>query len=250
LVYLKSDTSIASARVDKKDTTLPNNIKSEVFDQNEQGELQAKDPDYTPPQQQLNQNQQPPTYQQHQFVYIHRPIGAGQVPMSSYYPVYASPSQSHQQLHQYLVYVMPIGHGSTQPYNMALQSNLSDTNLVASTRPVMPQSVVPEVNPSVYKTPMASNSSFNQVPSNQYQQQYVSLPQNIHHPPHIIYGYEYDGATQEQLYYTQQQPANANAPPQYQSITPAPAAATLLDVSKHYPIDNNIQQQNRTSHQV
>lgn len=225
---LASDTSIESACVDKKDTTLPNNIKSEVFDQNQQGE-QAKDPDYTSPQQQLNQNQQPPTYQQHQFVYIHRPIGTGQVPMSSYYPVYASPSQSHQQLHQYPVYVMPIGHGSTQPYNMALQSNLSDTNVVASTRPLIPQSVVPEVNPS-----------FIQVRSNHYQQQYVSLPQNIHHPPQTIYGYEYGGATQEQLYYTQQQPANANAPPQYQSITISPAAAALLDVSKQFPIDNNI----------
>ena len=246
---MKSDSSIASACVDKKDTTLPNNIKSEVFDQNQQGE-QAKDPDYTLPQQQLNQNQQPPTYQQHQFVYIHRPIGTAQVPMSSYYPVYASPSQSHQQLHQYPVYVMPIGHGSTQPYNIALQSNLSDTNVVASTRPLMPQSVVPEVNSSVYKTPMASNPSFIQVPSNQYQQQYVSLPQNIHHPPRTIYGYEYGGATQEQVYYTQQQPANANTPPQYQTMTPAPAAAALLDVSKQFPIDNNIQQQNRTSQQV
>ncbi|CAJ2651521.1 unnamed protein product [Trifolium pratense] len=126
-------------------------------------------------------------------------LGTGQVPISSYYSYYAP--QSHQQLNQFPVYVMPIGLGSTQPYNMALQSNIADTNVVASVRP---QSVLPEVNPSVYKAPVASNSGFIQIPSNQFQQQYMTLSQNIHHPPHPIYGYDYDygGAMQEQVYST------------------------------------------------
>ncbi|PNX58343.1 hypothetical protein L195_g050862 [Trifolium pratense] len=133
---------------------------------------------------------------------------------------------------------------------MALQSNIADTNVVASVRP---QSVLPEVNPSVYKAPVASNSGFIQIPSNQFQQQYMTLSQNIHHPPHPIYGYDYDygGAMQEQVYSTQmqQQHSNANAPSQYQSMTPAVAGAAISDVSKQFPIDN-IQKPNKNSQQI
>ncbi|XP_045820290.1 uncharacterized protein LOC123913555 [Trifolium pratense] len=223
-------------------------VQSQVkSDQNQQGE-QVNNSTYTSAQQ-LDQNPQQPATYQNQFVYIHRPIGTGQVPISSYYPYYAP--QSHQQLNQFPIYVMPIGLGSTQPYNMALQPNIADTNVVASVRPQIPQSVVSEVTPSVYKAPVASNSGFIQIPSNQFQQQYVNLPQNIHHPPHPIYGYDYGGAMQEQIYYTQtqQQHANANAPSQYQSMTPAVAGAAISDVSKQFPTDK-IQQLNKNSQQV
>ncbi|PNX84916.1 putative uridine nucleosidase 2-like protein [Trifolium pratense] len=84
-------------------------------------------------------------------------------------------------------------------------------------------------------------------------QQYMTLSQNIHHPPHPIYGYDYDygGAMQEQVYSTQmqQQHSNANAPSQYQSMTPAVAGAAISDVSKQFPIDN-IQKPNKNSQQI
>ncbi|KAK2439598.1 Octicosapeptide/Phox/Bem1p family protein [Trifolium repens] len=204
-------------------------VQSKVKSDQNQQEEQVNNSTYTSPQQKPDQNPQQPATYQHQFVYIHRPIGTGQVPISSYYPYYAP--QSHQQLNQFPVYVMPIGLGSTQPYNMALQSNIADTNVVR------PQSVVPEMTTSVYKAPVASsNSGFIQIPSNQFQQQYMNLSQNIHHPPHPIYGYDYGGAMQEQVYYTQtqQQHSNANAPSQYQSMTPAVVGAAISDV----PIDN------------
>ncbi|XP_050899163.1 uncharacterized protein LOC127105982 [Lathyrus oleraceus] len=102
--------------------------------------------------------------QQHQSVYIHGPSGTGQVPISSYYPIYAP--QSYQQLHQY----------------------------------------------PVYKTSVGSNPAFVQIPSNQFQQ-YVSLPQNLN-IHQTIFGYEYSGAKQEQVYYTRQHHAGTIAPPQ------------------------------------
>ncbi|CAL0312388.1 unnamed protein product [Lupinus luteus] len=111
---------------------------------------------------------------------------------------------------------------------------------------------ISEVGPNVYKATMASNPAFVHIPPNQFQQQYVTLPQNIHHQTHPIaiapsattnYGYDqYEAPTQDQLYYTQQ-------PPQYQSMTPAAAAAALSDVSEQFPIDNT-QYPNRDSQPV
>ncbi|XP_019457522.1 PREDICTED: uncharacterized protein LOC109357922 [Lupinus angustifolius] len=254
---------------------IDNKAKSEIPDhipilQREQ----VQDSGYTLPPQ-MDQNQQ----QQQQFVhasshYIQHPTATGQMPMSSYYQVYAQPSQ--QQLHhpigqqQYPVYVMPVG--PTQPYNMALQSNIGDPNVVASGRSLIPhQSVAattaykdgtPPIYPTKSVTTTAykdgSNPAFVQMSSNQFQQQYVAMPQVHHHTQQPIavapsvatnYGYEYGGNVQDQAYYTQQQ-TTAPLPPQYQSMMPAAAAATLSDASKQFPADIIQQQPNRTSQQV
>ncbi|KAJ1437838.1 hypothetical protein SESBI_03261 [Sesbania bispinosa] len=193
-VYYNKE-QVQAAHVDNKGPPLQNTtIQTEISHQ------QLLDSGYTSPQQ-LDQNH--PQQQQLQFVYIHHPVavGTGQMPMSSYYQVYAPPSHSQQP-----IYVMPV----SQPYNMTLQSNIADPNL-----------------------------AFVQITSNQFQQQYVSLPQTIHHPvpPQPIsippsattnYGcYAYGGPTQQ-----------ATAPSQHhQSMTPP-----LSDVSKQFPVDN-IQQQ-------
>lgn len=230
-------------------------------------ETKPQDSSYMlPPQSDPNQQlQQPP--QQQQFVhpnthYIHHPTSTNQVPISSYYQVYPSPSQ--QQLHQpigqqqqYPIYVMPMG-STQQPYNMTLQHNINDPNVVASNRPLIPQSGTPPIYPNKAPNPnVASNSTFVQVPSNQFQQQYVGMPQFHHQPQHPInvapssganYGYEYSGNVEGQVYYTQQQ-TNAPLVTQYQSMTPAAAAAALSDASQQFPVDN-VQQPNRTSQPV
>ncbi|KAK7314603.1 hypothetical protein VNO77_33130 [Canavalia gladiata] len=273
---------VQAAPLDNKAVALTN-AKSEISDQvlGLQREL-VQDSGYTlPPHVDHNQQVQQPLVHANTH-YIHHPSATGPVPVSSYYPVYAPPPppQQQQQLHhpigqhQYPVYVMPVG--PTQPYNMALQPNIAD-HVVASSRPLIPQTVVtstaykdgtppiypksttptiPEVTPNVYKTPMASNPAFLPIPPNQFQPQYVGLPK-FHHPPQSIavapssttnYGYEYSGTMQDQAYYTQQQ-TTAPLIPQYQSMTPAAAAAALSDASKQFPADN-IQPPNRTSQPV
>lgn len=218
-----------------------------------------------PPQSDPNQQlQQPPPQQQQQFVhpnthYIHHPTSTNQVPISSYYQVYPPPSQQSQLHHpqQYPVYVMPIG-STQQPYNMTLQHNINEPNVVASSRPIIPQNGTPPIYPNKAPNPnVASNSTFVQVPSNQFQQQYVGMPQFHHQPQHPInvappsgtnYGYEYSGNVEGQVYYTQQQ-NSAPLVTQYQSMTPAAAAAALSDASQQFP-GENVQQSNRTSQPV
>ncbi|XP_014517078.1 uncharacterized protein LOC106774557 [Vigna radiata var. radiata] len=279
---------VQAAQLDNKLVALPNG-KSEISDQVIQVHGQVQDSGYPLPPQ-LDQNRQ--LQQQKPLVhasshYIHHPAATGQIPVSSYYPVYAPPPQ--QQLHppigqqQYPVYVMPVGPTQvTQPYNMALQHNMGDPNVLLSGRTLIPQSAVtsaaykdgtppiyptksvsptiPEVTPSVYKAPppVASNPAYAPIPPNQFQPQYVGLSQ-FHHPPQSIavapsstttnYGYEYGGHVQDQAYYTQQQTTTAPLLPQYQSMTPAAAAAALSDASKQFPADT-IQQQNRASQPV
>lgn len=217
-----------------------------------------------PPQSDPNQQLQQPPPQQQQFVhpnthYIHHPTSTNQVPITSYYQVYPPPSQQSQLHHpqQYPVYVMPIG-STQQPYNMTLQHNINDPNVVASSRPIIPQNGTPPIYPNKAPNPnVASNSTFVQVPSNQFQQQYVGMPQFHHQPQHPInvappsgtnYGYEYSGNVEGQVYYTQQQ-NNAPLVTQYQSMTPAAAAAALSDASQQFP-GENVQQSNRTSQPV
>lgn len=217
-----------------------------------------------PPQSDPNQQLQQPPQQQQQFVhpnthYIHHPTSTNQVPITSYYQVYPPPSQQSQLHHpqQYPVYVMPIG-STQQPYNMTLQHNINDPNVVASSRPIIPQNGTPPIYPNKAPNPnVASNSTFVQVPSNQFQQQYVGMPQFHHQPQHPInvappsgtnYGYEYSGNVEGQVYYTQQQ-NNAPLVTQYQSMTPAAAAAALSDASQQFP-GENVQQSNRTSQPV
>lgn len=152
---------------------------------------------------------------------------------------------------------MPIG-ATQQPYNMTLQHNISDPNVVSSIRPLIPQSGTPPIYPNKSPNPnVPSNSTFVQVPSSQFQQQYLGLPQFHHQPQHPInvapssgtnYGYEYGGNVQEQVYYAQPQ-TNATLVTQYQSMTPAAAAAALSDASQQFPADN-VQQPNRTSQPV
>ena len=268
---------VHAVQVENKAPALPN-TKSEISDHPNpsiQRERQIQESAYTLPPQ-LEQNQQL-QQQQQQYVhagthFIHHPAATGPVPMSSYYPVYTPPSQQQHPIgQQYPVYVMPVG--PTQPYNMALQANMADPNAVSSSaRPLIPQSAapsaaykdgtppiystksatptLPEVAPNIYKAPVASNQAFVQIPSSQFQQQYVGVAQ-IHHPTHVAssapanYGYEYVASAQDQAYYIQQQ--TVPLPPQYQSMTPAAAAAVLSDANKQFPADNISQQQNRTS---
>ncbi|QCD92252.1 hypothetical protein DEO72_LG5g314 [Vigna unguiculata] len=266
---------VQAAQLDNKLVAF-SNAKSEIPDQ----VIQVHDSGYTLPPQ-LDQNRQ--LQQQKPLVHASSHY-IGQVPVSSYYPVYAPPPQ--QQLHppigqqQYPVYVMPVGPTQvTQPYNI-----MGDPNVLVSGRTLIPQSAVtsaaykdgtppiyptksvsptiPDVTPSVYKAPpVASNPAYAPIPPNQFQPQYVGFqPQSqFHHPPQSIavapsstttnYGYEYGGHVQDQGYYTHQQTTTAPLLPQYQSMTPAAAAAALSDASKQYPADN-IQQQNRASQPV
>lgn len=216
--------------------------------------------------------------QQPQFVhasthYITHPA-TGQVPMTSYYPVYATPSQ--QQLHhqfmdqQYPVYVMSPG-AQAQQY-MSVQSNMADTSLMTSSRPLTPNpgmvaastaykdaippmypmktntTAKPEMAANLYRTTMTSPQQLVQVPSNQFQQQYVGFSQ-MHHPSQSLaaassgtvnYGLEYTNSPNDQVYYTHQA---APLPPQYQTMTAA-AAVALSDASKQLPTDSL--QQTRT----
>ncbi|KAB2609488.1 RNA polymerase II degradation factor 1-like [Pyrus ussuriensis x Pyrus communis] len=215
-------------------------------------------------QQQLQQQQQQQLQQQHQqqqqqYVhasthYMHHPAG-GQVPMQSYYTMYAPPSQQqpHHQIdhQQYPVYLMPVAQ-SQHSYNIPLQPNMSDTTVVASSRltspnpgsavykdsnipPVYPtKAASPEMSASVYKTAVPQTPTLVQVPSNQYQQQYLGFSQMHHRPSQSVamppsatnnYAYEYANPQHEQVFYTQHQAAPL--PPQYQSMTPAAAAAAV-----------------------
>ncbi|KAI4347219.1 hypothetical protein L6164_008049 [Bauhinia variegata] len=254
---------VQAAHGDNKAPPSLTHIKSEI------SEPQAQDSGYTLPSQ-LDQNQQ---HQQQQPQYVHasthyipHPAVPGAVPMSSYYPVYAPSSQ--QQVHhpigqQYPVYVMPVG--ATQAYNMTLQPNIvaADPSVIASGRAVVPQSAAaapaaykdgtPPIYPTKAANPVASSAAFVQIPSGQFQQQYVGVPQ-IHPPPQSItvappatsnYNFEYVASAQDQPYYPQQQTPTP-LPPQYQSMTPA---AALSDASKQHPAET-IQQQNRTSQPV
>ncbi|KAL1318461.1 hypothetical protein HN51_070781 [Arachis hypogaea] len=282
---------VQPSHVDNKAPTI-SNAKIEIREQ-------IQDPNYTLPPQ-LDQNQQ----LHQQFVqasspYIHHPAAAtNTVPVSSYYPVYAPPPplpsqptlhqhpipQTQQQQQYQPVYVMPVGH-TQQPYNVTLQHNIADPNMVASGRQLVPQSIAaPAVSTTAYKdgtlpiypprpnTQPQTTQAFIQIPSSHFQQQpqYVGLTQVQHHqqpppPQHIAvvpsgsggggganYGYEYGGGTvQDQAaYYTQQQQATtAPLTSQYQSMTPAAAAAALSDASKPFP-NENLQQPNRASQPV
>jgi hypothetical protein len=102
----------------------------------------------------------------------------------------------------------------------------------------------PEMASGIYRTAVASNPQFVQVPSRQFQQQYAGF-----HPSQSIavassgnYGFEYtNNPNHEQVYYTHQA---APLPSQYQTMTAA-AAIALSDASKQLPTESL--QQIRTS---
>lgn len=303
--FLYSDSSIASATSLSKPTyyhqeqvhVQPREVRgpaspSTMSDNSDVGSgnfvHQVKESGYViPPQLDQQQQQQQPQQQQfvqqpqqQQFVhagtqFIHHPA-TGPVPISSYYPIYAS--QAQQQYHhpidqQYPVYVMPAP--QKQPYNMAETTVVSSSRpLPSPSPPIVPTSAtykdgIPPVYPTktaspavpemgsntLYKTPVNSTPPPPLVqipPQTQFQQQYVGYTQMHHHPSQSIavassaaanYGFEYANPSHEQVYYTQH-PATP-LPSQYQTLTPAAAAIALSDAAKQPPTDNT--QQIRTS---
>lgn len=220
---------------------------------------------------QLDQQQQQPQQQfmQASMHYIPHPNAPAPVQMSSYYPVYASPSQQ-QQLHhpadqQYsAVYVMqPQPFMSMQSNNagvITMKSNATDAITMAPSRPLTPtpppamvaastaSPVYPtntatlakphEMTATVYRTAMPANHQVVQV-----QQPYAVGYSQMQHPPQSAaappsnYGYEYTNPTQDQIYYAQRQTPPL-PPPQYQTMTQAAAAAVLADASMQMPTDS------------
>lgn len=258
----KSDVSVQQPQVQMQQVQMSRYMMAS------QGEQQ---PPLQPQQQQQQQQQfiQPGTH------YMPHPP-SGQVPLQSYYQMYSpQPSQQHQQHqlldHQYPVYMMPAM--QSQQYNMSMQSNKADTTsttivgsnhtltspnpaVVAtpaaykeSMMPMYPtkaaQPAMPDMAPNVYKTAVTSTPQLVQIPSGQFQQQYVGYPQ-MHHPSQSIsvassgganYGFEYVNSPNDQAYYSQH-PA-AGYPPQYQTMTAA-AAMALSDASKQVPAEQQM----------
>ncbi|KAJ6418555.1 hypothetical protein OIU84_001837 [Salix udensis] len=187
------------------------------------------------------------------------------VPMTSYYPVYAPPSQQpHLPMdHQYPVYLMQVA--QPQPY-MSMQTNMADTAGATTSRPVAPppanyrdqhppiyhantvtSSAKPEMATTLYRTVMSPSPQLVQVPANQFQQSYMGYSQ-IQHPSQSInpaaasYAYsEYANSTNhDQLYYTPSAQGSP-LPPQFQSMNPA-AGVALADDSTQIAADNTMQQ--------
>uniref|UniRef100_A0A6N2KBF9 PB1 domain-containing protein n=1 Tax=Salix viminalis TaxID=40686 RepID=A0A6N2KBF9_SALVM len=179
------------------------------------------------------------------------------VPMTSYYPVYAPPSQQpHLPMdHQYPVYLMQVS--QPQPY-MSMQTNMADT-AGATPRAALDQhppiyhantvtsSAKPEMATTLYRTVMSPSPQLVQVPANQFQQSYMGYSQ-IQHPSQSInpaaasYAYsEYANSTNhDQLYYTPSAQGSP-LPPQFQSMNPA-AGVALADDSTQIAADNTMQQ--------
>ncbi|MGD7340671.1 hypothetical protein ACQCRO_27585, partial [Ralstonia pseudosolanacearum] len=104
-------------------------------------------------QQHLQQQQQQQQLQQQQFIntgthYIPQQ-GTGPMPMSSYYQMHPQQQQHpHQQLDSpYPMYYVTVP--QNQAYNYPLQSNISETTGIPSSRPPIPP------NPSMLPTPAA-----------------------------------------------------------------------------------------------
>ncbi|CAH1419380.1 unnamed protein product [Lactuca virosa] len=190
-------------------------------------------PDYAdtqpppPQQQQLNQDQQQQFYQTRPHYIHNQPPPPG----SSYYPVYAPPPQMDHQ--QYPLYFLPVS--QNHQYGMQMQSNPPD----AATNPTaIPSSAaVPPLYPTKTAVQMSTTPGMIQIPSNQFQQQYVNVSQIPHHPPTPLpnssggkYGYEYAHPTQDQVYYSNHHSVAAPLPSQYQTMSPA-SAMLLTQVS-------------------
>ncbi|KAH9802274.1 PB1 domain-containing protein [Citrus sinensis] len=208
---------------------------------------------------QMDQQQQQQPQQQH---YIHASMhyiphqATTPVPISSYYPVYASPQQ--QILHhrpidqQYPVYVM--SPAQTQAPYASMQPNIAEANNVAASSRAL-TAVYKEGTPPIYPPKTATQPKpemqqqylgYSQIPANQIQQQFVGYSQ-MQHPSHSIavafaaianYGYEYaNPVSHEQVYYTEHQASPL--PSHYQIMTAAAAVAALADASKQLPVDSS-----------
>ncbi|KAF5469098.1 hypothetical protein F2P56_013194 [Juglans regia] len=265
---IASDSSIASAsstskhmyhqdqgHVATRDSRAPNSpsTNSDIPDSCSRTQLQQvdQDPVYTLPPQ-LDQQQQ---FFHASTRYIPPPATGQQVPMSAYYPVYAPSQQQllHANEQQHAVYVMPTA-AQAQQYNTSMHSAISDSTMVTAYAaykdaipPIYPTKTATSATPdqmvgSVYRTTLTSAPQLVQVPSNQFQQQYVGFSQ-MQHPSQSIaiassnnanYGFEYTNSPNDQVYYTHQA---APLPTQYQTMTAA-AAITLSDASKQLPTDS------------
>lgn len=217
---------------------------------------------------QLDQQQQ-----QLQFVpagaqYItHYPTGP--VPVSSYYPIYQPQLQQQQPTYYqsnrpYPVYLLPVR--PPQPYNFSMQGSLIDSATVASSQPPMHLNATMIPSQVVYKEVTAAPplpdlatkvtgtapgvTPLVHVPSNENQQQFVSIPQ-IHHPTQSIpiasmeaanYSAFEDDPAQSQIY--KSQPPAPILPSQYQTMTNATKA--LLSEALAQSQADNIKQQIRT----
>ncbi|GFS32365.1 hypothetical protein Acr_00g0022290 [Actinidia rufa] len=114
-------------------------------------------------------------------------------------------------------------------------SNLADSTVVASSRPPTP----PPKTAAAPATPTLVH-----VNSNQFQQQYMGVPQMHHHPSQSLaanYAFEYPHQTHDHHVYYAQHPVAASMAPQYQTMTPA-SAALLSQASAQLPVDNTNQQ--------
>ncbi|XP_016461122.1 uncharacterized protein LOC107784491 [Nicotiana tabacum] len=285
-----SDSSIASATSFSKhtiyqdappaasrETRVPyaaTDHKNNIVDQNSQIQVQQVQDSMViqVPQQSQQQQQFIPTsthYIQH--------TATGPVAIPSYYQMYAPPTQQpiHQQMdQQYPMYYMPVP--QTQPYNMAVQSNIADATAVASSQQLTPpnqtmvsssaafkealppiypsrtvQSSNPEMAANVYRTPTPATQTVVQIPQSQYHQQYYGLSQ-VPPPSQQMtavsngaanFGYEYSHPVHEQVYYTQN--TAPSHPSQYQTMTPT--TAVLLSHASAQIAAENTTAQNRTS---
>ncbi|KAA8542746.1 hypothetical protein F0562_023898 [Nyssa sinensis] len=170
--------------------------------------------------------------------------------------VYLQPPQQNQQQQFMQAGTHYIHHPATADATAAASSRPPtppNTNIVAPSAayeetgpPIYPTKTTtqtkPEMASSVYRTAATATPQLVQIPTNQFQQQYVGLSQ-MHHPSQSIananYGFEYAQPTHDQVYYTQN--AAAPLPPQYQTMTSA-AAVLLSQASTQLPADNTKQQ--------
>ncbi|KAF9591880.1 hypothetical protein IFM89_008926 [Coptis chinensis] len=234
-------------------------------------------------QQQLQQQHQQQQHQQQQQFYnagTHyvQQQASGQMPMQSYYQMHPQQQQQQQQLQQqqqqqqlqqqydqnYPMYYVTVP--QNQAYGYSMQSNVSESSSIPSSRPPIPPSPTmlptpaaykeqasnvfpsraaapqkPELGASMYTTATTQTPQLLQAPSGS---QYVSYsPHQMHHASQSIaaaatnanYGYEYSDPSNPQIYYTQ---AHGTAlPPQYQTMTPA-AAVAASEASAQIPTDN------------
>ncbi|KAF8390090.1 hypothetical protein HHK36_024611 [Tetracentron sinense] len=292
----------------------PNDPRNNISDSTSRIQMQqVQDSGYVLPSQ-FDQQHQQQRFVHAGTHYIHH-HATGPVPMSSYYPMHPQQQQQLQQQHQqqqlqqqhqqlqqlqqqhqqqqlqqqhqqqqhqqqqeqqYPMYYLPVR--QTQPYNLSMQSNLSDNATMASSQSPIPQNPAmmpasaaykesaapmystrtappPELAASMYRTATGAAPPLIHLPSTQHQQQYVGFPQ-VHHPSQSIatasaatanYGYDFGDPAHAQMYYTQ--PPAAALPPQYQTMTSA-AAVMLSEASTQLPIDNTKQQQTKTSQQM
>ncbi|KAJ6359141.1 hypothetical protein OIU76_000787 [Salix suchowensis] len=269
-----SDSSIASA----SSLSKPMNYQDQAHaaPRDSKGDIPIPGPQIQTQQVQGSGGYAPPDQQQQAFAggsthFIRHPV-TNPVPMTSYYPVYAPPSQQpHLPMdHQYPVYLMQVA--QPQPY-MSMQTNMADTAGATTSRPVatppanyrdqhppiyhantVTSSAKPEMATTLYRTVMSPSPQLVQVPANQFQQSYMGYSQ-IQHPSQSInaaaasYAYsEYANSTNDQLYYTPSAQGSP-LPSQFQSMNPA-AGVALADDSTQIAADNTMQQNTGASQPI